>query len=402
MKKNLKVISAVIILIVSVGLLFFLRNLAGCANNIQKSAWTDKMQLGYANALLAKGLYANAAQEFEAYIKRGESDSRDLANICYKLGNIYMDLKEYEKALANFYKSELLNPDPEYKQDLNQKIVSALESLGLSQQAQYELESRTSVKPAVQSNEKIAVRIGKREIPNDEIDMVINRLPEQIKNELNNNDAKLKFIREYVATEVLYEKGKKLGLDKDARIRGAVEDFKKQLVLQELLGDEIRKELKVTPEDILLYYKANKDKYSIPAAAKVSFLELSDPAKSGEVSAELKNGKGGKIEQWIQKGSAFISEDIGESGEAVENILKQEKGAIVSPVKIKNKSYMFIVDEKEPEREKPFEEVKGQVESEYRAQKEQQIVQSLLNKALEQQEVEILYQPKIENEKGAK
>jgi len=402
MKKNLKVILTIIILIVLVGLLFFLRNLAGCANNIQKPAWTDEMQLGYANALLAKGLYANAAQEFEAYIKRGGSDSKDLASLCYKLGNIYMDLKEYEKALANFYKSELLNPDPEYKQDLNQKIVSALESLGLSQQAQYELESRTSVKPAVQSSERIAVRIGKREISNDEIDMVINRLPEQVKKGLNNNDAKLKFIREYVATEVLYEKGKKLGLDKDAKIRGAVEDFKKQLVLQVLLGDEIRKELKVTPEDILLYYKANKDKYSIPAAAKVSFLELSEPAKSDEVSAELKNGKGKKIEQWIQKGSAFISEDIGESNEAIENILKQEKGAIVSPVKIGNKLYMFIVDEKEPERGKPFEEVKVQVESEYRAQKEQQIVQSLLNKALEQQEVEILYQPKIENEKAAK
>ncbi|MFA4993214.1 MAG: peptidyl-prolyl cis-trans isomerase [Candidatus Omnitrophota bacterium] len=401
MKKNLKIISVVIILFIIAGL-FVAKNFTGNVNSSQKPAWTDKMQLGYANALLAKGLYANAAQEFEAYIKRGGSDSKDLASICYKLGNIYMDLKEYEKALANFYKSELLNPDPEYKQDLNQKIVSALESLGLSQQAQYELESRTSVNPAVQSNERIAVRIGKREISNDEIDMVINRLPEQVKKELNNNDAKLKFIREYVATEVLYEKGKKLGLDKDAKIRGAVEDFKKQLVLQELLGGEIRKELKVTPEDILLYYKANKDKYSIPAAAKVSFLELSDLVKSDEVSAELKNGKGKKIEQWIQKGSAFISEDIGESREAVENILKQGKGAIVSPVKIENKLYMFIVDEKEPGREKPFEEVKGQVESEYRAQKEQQIVQSLLNKALEQQEVEILYQPKIENEKVAK
>jgi peptidyl-prolyl cis-trans isomerase C len=401
MKKKLKIISVIIILLIIAGL-FFVINFTGQANNNQKSVWTDKMQLGYANTLLSKGLYANAAQEFEAYIKRGGTDSKDLASICNKLGNIYMDLKEYEKALASFYKSELLDPNSGYKQDLNQKIVSALESLGLSQQAQYELESRTSIKPAVQSNEKIAVRIGKREISNDEIDMVINRLPEEVKKGLNNNDAKLKFIREYVATEVLYEKGKKLGLDKDTKIRGAVEDFKKQLVLQELLGEEIRKELKTTPEDILLYYKANKDKYSIPAKAKVSFLELSDPAKSEEVSAELRNGKGKRIGQWIQKGSTLISQDIGESKEAVESIFKQEKGAVVSPLKIKDKLYMFIIDEKEPEKEKVFEEVKDRVEGEYRAQKEQQIVQSLLNKALEQQEVEILYQPKIENEKVRK
>ncbi|MDD5408847.1 MAG: peptidyl-prolyl cis-trans isomerase [Candidatus Omnitrophica bacterium] len=401
MKNKLKIISVIIILLIVSGL-FLAGNFTGHVNNNQKPAWTDKMQLEYANTLLSKGLYANAAQEFEAYIRRGGIDSKDLASICNKLGNIYMDLKEYEKALASFYKSELLDPNPEYKQDLNQKIVSALESLGLSQQAQYELESRTSIKPAVQSNEKIAVRIGKREITNDEIDMVINRLPEQVRKGLNSNDAKLKFIREYVATEVLYEKGKKLGLDKDIKIRGAVEDFKKQLVLQELLGEEIRKELKTTPEDILLYYKANKDKYSIPAMAKVSFLELSDPAKSEEVSVQLRNGKGKRIEQWIQKGSTLISQDIGESKEAVDSIFKQEKGTLVGPLKIKDKLYMFIINEKEPEKERAFEEVKDRVEGEYREQKEQQIVQSFLNKALEQQEVEILYQPKIENEKAKK
>jgi alanine dehydrogenase len=63
---------------------------------------------------------------------------------------------------------------------------------------------------------------------------------------------------------------------------------------------------------------------------------------------------------------------------------------------------MFIIDEKEPKRDKPFEEVKDQVEGEYRMQKEQQIVQSFLDKALEQQEVEILYQPKVENDKVSK
>ena len=403
MKNNLKIILLVIIILLIVtGGLFFVKHAANFTNSNQRSSWTDKMQLEYANALLAKGLNANAAQAFEAYVEKGCTDKKDLASICYRLGNIYIDSKEYEKALANFYKSELLDPVSEYKQDMNQKIVSALESLGLSQQAQYELESRTSIKPAVQKNEKIAVRIGKREITNDEIDMVINRLPEQIKRGLNNNDAKLKFIREYVATEVLYEKGKKLGLDKNINTRLAVEDYKKQLVLQELLQEEIRKELKVTPEDIVLYYKANKDRYSAPERAKVSFLGVNDPAKNDEIALKLKQGKGKKIVQWIERGSVSLSQELGESKEAVENIFKQDKGGVVSPVKIKDKLYMFIVNEKESKREQSFEEVKDQVEGEYRAQKEQQIVQSFLDKALEQQEIEILYQPKIDNDKTTK
>ena len=147
MKKTLKVMLAIIILLI-IGALFFVKNIPSLANSNQRSAWTDKMQLEYANTLLAKGLNSNAAHAFEVYIEKGKADNKDLASICYKLGNIYMDLKEYEKALASFYKSELLNPDADYKQDINQKIVSALENLGLSQQAQYELESRTSIERA--------------------------------------------------------------------------------------------------------------------------------------------------------------------------------------------------------------------------------------------------------------
>lgn len=402
MKKTFKIIITLAILFMIVGLLF-IWNLSSFTNDSRKTPWTDKMRLDYANMLLAKGLSASAAQAFEAYIGKSCADKKDLASICYKLGNIYIDLKDYEKALGSFYKSELLDPESGYKQDMNQKIVSALESLGLSQQAQYELDSRTSLKPSTQKNEKVAVRIGKREITNEEIDRVINGLPEQVRKGLNSDDAKLRFVREYVATEVLYEKGKKLGLDKNTNIRYAVEDFKKQLVLQELLGDEIKKELRVTPEDIDLYYKANKDKYKVAERVKVSFLELTDPAKENEVSARLKQGKGEKIGQWIEKGQpVFLPNGIGGSTEAAESIFKQNKDEVVGPLKIKDKLYMFIVNQKESQRQQEFEEVSEQVEREYRMQKERQIIQSFLDKAIEQQEIEIFYQPKIENEKASK
>ncbi len=365
----------------------------------QNSAWTDKMQLGYANTLLSKGLYADAARAFEAYVDGGGSDKKEMASVCNKLGNIYMGLKDYEKALSSFYKSEMLDPDSGYKQEMNQKIVSALENLGLNQQAQYELESRTSLNPKEQKKENIAVRIGKREITNEEIELSISRLPEQVRSQLNNKEAKLKFIRDYVATEVLYEKGKKLGLDKDPGIRASVEDYKKHLVLQSLIGSEIKKELKIAPEDVALYYKANKDKYGIPERAKVSFICLDGPADSGRASSELKQGKGQEIKLWIDSNTVSLPEGIGDSREAVASILKQGKGGVAGPVKIGDKWYMFIVNEKEAGGEKPFEMVKDKVEGDYRLSKEQQILQSIVDKAMEQQEVEILYQPKTENDK---
>jgi len=192
-------------------------------------------------------------------------------------------------------------------------------------------------------------------------------------------------------------------VDRNTNIRYAVEDFKKQLVLQELLGDEIKKELKITPADIDLYYKANKDKYKVAERVKVSFLELTDPAKENETSARLKQGKGEKIGQWIEKGQpVFLPNGIGGSTEAAESIFRQDKDEVVGPLKIKDKSYMFIINQKEPQRQQELEEVSQQVEREYRMQKEQQIIQSFLDKAIEQQEIEIFYQPRAENEKVSK
>ena len=400
MKKNFIVTLGIIILLI-IGVLFFIRNISGYTNCSQLSAWTDKLQLEYANLLLSKGLNTDAAQALGAYIEKAHTDNKDLASICNKLGNIYMDLKEYEKALASFYKSELLDPNSNYKQDMNQKIVESLENLGLSQQAKYELESRTAINSSGQKSGTIVARIGKREITSEEVDMALNRSPGRVRQGVNNDEARLKFIKNYVATEVLYARGKKLGLDKNTKVRDAVDDFKKQFVLQELLQNEVNQELKITPEDISLYYNANKDKYIIPERVKVSFLELNGSFKSDEASTKLKQGKGEKIKQWINSNSISLP-NIGESKEAIENILKQKKGSVVNPVKIKGKTYIFIIDEKEPKKERSLEEVKSQVENEYRMHKQQEIVKSLLNKELEQQEVEILYQPKKENEKASK
>ncbi|MFA6357947.1 MAG: peptidyl-prolyl cis-trans isomerase [Candidatus Omnitrophota bacterium] len=401
MKKNVIVTIGVIILLVIVNL-FITKKVSNYTNCSQQPAWTDKLQLEYANTLLSKGLNTNAAQAFEVYIERTHANNKDLAGICNKLGDIYLDLKEYEKALANFYKSELLDPNSDDKQDMNQKIVSALENSGLSQQAQYELESRTAVKPGAPKSKNVAIRIGKREITIEEIDGVINNFPESVRKELSNDDAKLRFIREYAASEVLYEKGKKLGLDKLNSVRIMIEDFKKKLILQELLRNEVDKELKITPDDISLYYQANQKRYRTPERAKVAFLELSDLAKNNEIASKLKQGKGEKIEEWIEKGSVYLPNNLGESKEAVENIFKQQKGGIVDPVKIKGKLYMFIVNDKQPSTQQGFEEVKQQVEGEYRMQKQQQIVKSFVDRAMEQQEVAILFQPKKTDEKVSK
>ena len=316
----------------------------------------------------------------------------ELASIGYKLGELYMKLGEYEKALANFYKSELLNPNAGYQPRMNELIVEALEKAGLSTQAGYELSRRTSLSQAGEESPDVAALIGERRITNAEIDRAIENMPEWIKENFKQGENKLAFIRDYVAGEVLYKQAKKSGLDKDARIKEALEEYKKQIVLRQFISQEVEDSLKITPLDIESYYKANKERYKTAAGVQVSYVELADEARKEEITVLLKEGKGQKIEKWLEKG-ILLSGEIGPDKTALEALLSLEKDAVSPALKIGEKIYLFLVNDKRPESERTFEEVKETLEAEYRIKKQEELMSLLLEQALRSEGVKILYQP---------
>ncbi len=365
-------------------------------------AWTADMQLEYVNMLLAKGLVIPAARSLEEYLNKNDFllEKKDFAARYYKLGNIYMDLREYEAALANFYKAEMLDPQTSFKREMDELIVQALERGGYSRQAQYELESRTAVAPVtISAQDKVVARISKEQITESQIDEAINKLPEWMQPEFKTSGGRLRFIREYVAREVLYDKGKKLGIDKTSEVRKYVEDFRKQVVLQQLVQMEVGDDVKISPQDLELYYKANKDKYTVSSALKLSYMELKDGMDKEGAVKYLKEGKGIKVKEFIGEGETVVP-GIGEVPEAVENLFKEGRGAVFGPVKIKDKTYFLSADGIRPKKELRFEEVRDQVETEYRTKKQEELLKLFLDKALEQQEVEIFYEPEEQKEKS--
>lgn len=228
-------------------------------NGSSKSYFTAQQQLDYANKLLSKGLKEQAAEVFEDYLANPQLKPQEGANLLYRLGNIYMELYKYEKALKNFYKAEIIEPNSEFVQEMNQKIIEALENLGMSAQARYELEARASLGEEKEAKGRIVARIGKREITDAEIDAVLKNAPEGMRKSFEEPQKRLEFIRDYVAQEVLYIKAKRLGLDTKEDIRQTIEQMKKQIIVEHLLNKEIKERLdKISPEDIRLYYEANK------------------------------------------------------------------------------------------------------------------------------------------------
>ena len=355
-------------------------------------------QIDYANKLLSKGLKEQSAEVFEDYLRNSRLSPQEEARLLYKLGSIYMELYKYDKALKNFYKIEMLQPQAEFANEMNQKIVEALENLGMSSQARYELEARTSLGAEKETKTKVVARIGNREITEMEIDEAINLMPDWIKKNLDDPQKRTDFIRDYVAKEVLYAKAKRLGLDTKEQTLRTLEQLKKQIVVEQMLGKQIQERLdKITPQDIRLYYDANKDNYVEPAQIKVSWLSFENASQKDEILQKLKKEEGNPQQAWINEGDSVIS-GIGEARDIIVGLFLKEKGQISDPIKIKDKFYIFSILDKKGKRQKDFEEVKSEVEYEYRMKKQQEVVQSVLKNALEEQEVQI-YADKNETKK---
>jgi len=382
---------SIVIILMLVALIFLVATLPTRIAKPKEQAFflTSQSQIDYANKLLSKGLKDQAAEAFEEYLAASQINPQEEARLLYKIGSIYMELYKYEKALKSFYKAEMLNPKAEFAQEMNQKIIEALENLGMSAQARYELEARTSLGQEKEIKGKVVARIGKKEITDTEIDEALKNAPQWMRKSLEEPERRLEFIRNYVGQEVLYTKAKRLGLDTKEETRQALEQLKKQIVVEQFLGKEIQEKLdKISPEDIKLYYEANKDSFIEPAQIKVSYLSFENESQKDEMIQKLKKQEGKPQEASITEGDSSVA-GIGEAKDVISGLFLKEKGQISDPLKIKDKFYVFSVLDKREKRQKSFEEVKSEVEYEYKMKKQQEISQDLLKKALEEQEVEI-------------
>jgi len=374
------------------------------------SAWTAEQQRKYANTLFSRGLKREAIAAYERYLDTTAEPGKERAKIAYRIGTMYMDVGEYEKALANFYRVEIEEQQTELAADVGQKVVACLENLGMTSQAQYELESRTAIQPEGEKAEKggvVIAKIGKDEISMGEIDAALDRLPDWMRKQYQSGEGKLEFAGQYVANELLYRKAKRLGLDKTPDMRLKIVDVTRGLLVQKVIEDEVKKAVQINPADAKLYYDANKDRYVEKAKVQLSFIKVDDKETSERILTQLKSGKnfaavakqesqdektkekGGEIPGWITFDGYIPT--VGNNEKVWTAIKDADKDGLTEVVEVDGLFYLFKVRDRKPERQKEFSEVKDQVEFDYRSFREQQAAQALLERTLEQQEVEIYY-----------
>jgi hypothetical protein len=179
-----------------------------------------------------------------------------------------MEAKDYEEALPWLYRAELSGPDAELKSQVGPFIITCLERLGHYQAAEYALKARTALDPNQFSSEtegdKVVAKIEEDIITLNQINQAFDGLPPWIKKEFSDPGKKREFAKQYIAEELLYRKGVKLGYAKNPANLKKVEQFKRQLVIGQIQKEEIEDKVTIDEADVKNFFIAHQEDYKDP------------------------------------------------------------------------------------------------------------------------------------------
>ncbi len=238
---------------------------AGCQSGTQPK-FTEEQIREYANALYNQQLFHQSVAEYEYYLNNYKLDDKEAANMNYIIADIYFDrLHDYENALSYYLKIKYLYPESPNLKEVNKKMVSCLERLQRSADAQQVLEESALLDKSQATKKRpgvVVAKIGKREITSGDLDYEIDQLPPYMKSQLTSRSKKVDFLKQYIATELLYDTAKRKGLERDRDVIEAAFQAKKNIMVQKLLQEEVARNVNVKETDVEMYYKANQEKYA--------------------------------------------------------------------------------------------------------------------------------------------
>ncbi len=223
----------------------------------------DRREL--ASRLLGVGLSEEAADQYEMYLEGSRLGREDRAKIAFSIGKAYQDQGNLARAISWYYRAEIFDPHSSLKSEIGSRVVECLEKLGKYQSAQYALESRAGLdkkEAGEKKGGKIVAKIGDREITLNELNEALDKMPDWARKDYDKPEKKADFLKQYVANELMFEKARKLGYDRDPEIQKQVDLFKKSLLVNRVLEGEVQNKVQVSDKDIELYYRANKEKYA--------------------------------------------------------------------------------------------------------------------------------------------
>ena len=210
----------------------------------------------------------------------------------YSLGELYEEEGHLEKAISWFYKVELLDPQSTYVTEANKKIVTLLEKLKKFGAAKAFIKDKTTLSTNKDNQKRkgavVVAQVGDQKIYDYQLNEYLDSFQAQGRKDLKSSKVKQELLQKYVIDQILWQKSKRLGLEKEPDFVKKLENITKQLLVEKLLKDEVEKKIKVDEVDLKNYYKANKEKFTRKETRTVTKLEFKGKEQSKKLQLFLK------------------------------------------------------------------------------------------------------------------
>jgi len=216
---------------------------------------------------------------------------------------------------------------------------------------------------------KILAVVGGVEVTDRDLDAVINRYPADKKAMFQNEGGRKQLLEQLIAFELMNKFGKEQSLDETKEYKAQMENIAKE-VLTSMAINKVLGDITVTDEEAEKYYDENKDKFVTPATVSAKHILVANEEEAKKIKVEI-DKKELSFEEAAKKYSTCPSKEQGgnlgsfSKGMMVAEFEKAaygaEIGVVTEPVKTQFGYHLILVESKEDEVSKSFEEVKNSV-----------------------------------------
>ncbi len=351
-----------------------------------------------ASKLNAAGVLGESIKWYERYLLESGDSNENKAKIAFSVAELNEKQGDLERALSWYYQVKIFDSSSKYVQDSSAKIVAILEKLQKYSAAKMELTNNTSLdQTEIVQGAKVVAELPNRKIYDFELREYSDTLPPNVKEAFKGPQGKQKLVQQYVANELMYEKAKRMQLDKTVLFNKAIEKVRKQVLLEQFFKSEIEGKISVADVDIENYFKANKERFSKNEQVKIVEVKYKDKKVLQEIKSALNKNTGIKTivkkfsqqkysEKSIEKGKPFESFEQSK----IDQIFKVKKGVLTAPILSKGMYSVFYILEKLKAFNPNFKQVKPQVTQAYKMEKAGSLYQDLIQNEFKTSGVKLL------------
>jgi peptidyl-prolyl cis-trans isomerase C len=249
--------------------------------------------------------------------------------------------------------------------------------------------------PSIKVKTGLAARVDDLKISEEEMLRLYEELPDNQKKEFRGREGQAKFVDRLIEQNLLYLAALDDNLDKTDKMKDQIRWATMNLLVAEYFNTKVADKIKISPEEVEAYYKANQKEFVQPPVMRAQYLFTTDSLKAvgwekrlarGELFTKIATAEsedkstapaGGDVGYFNPGG--YIK-GVGQSevfGKAVENLPVGKASGII---KFEKGFAIVKVTEKNPEKVQTLDEARSKIEERLRAQKTQDAYQEAVER----------------------